>query len=193
MPLHYLRKACDAGVCHCRCTPEDALVQLPPGQLDCPWCGCGWLWSCAKCHKAFTFAERFVAAGSLAELLLANDSRASSWLRRLIGRPRAHPDLDDIEEFLADCDQSGVIARVQRDKEVLTVPEHLYRMLVYFDGRAIAADVAGFTTSGIHGAHSLDVVPQVEALSDRSIVDGLLANRAYWDHAARELAERQGA
>ena len=50
----YLVKESNALVSHCRC--ENALITYPP-QLDCPWCGCGWLFSCQVCRKAFTFAR----------------------------------------------------------------------------------------------------------------------------------------
>src|SRR5438874_12347121 len=52
----YLRKANDDLVSHCGCDLTDALISSP-GQLDCPWCGCGWLFVCKQCRKAFTFAE----------------------------------------------------------------------------------------------------------------------------------------
>src|SRR5262249_32220662 len=52
----YLRKANDDLVSHCGCDKADALVSSPC-QMDCPWCGCGWLFGCSRCRKAFTFAE----------------------------------------------------------------------------------------------------------------------------------------
>ena len=52
----YLRKANNDLVSHCRCAKEDALISSPC-QMDCPWCGCGWLFTCSRCRKAFTFAE----------------------------------------------------------------------------------------------------------------------------------------
>ena len=30
---------------------------MSTAQMDCPWCGCGWLIPCSKCFKSFTFAE----------------------------------------------------------------------------------------------------------------------------------------
>ena len=47
-------KANDEVLSFCAC--QQPLVALP-GQLDCPWCGCGWLASCIECRKAFTFAK----------------------------------------------------------------------------------------------------------------------------------------
>jgi hypothetical protein len=28
--------------------------------MDCPWCGCGWLFTCINCRQAFTFAKAVV-------------------------------------------------------------------------------------------------------------------------------------
>src|SRR6266566_1407987 len=50
----YLRKANDNLVSHCKC--DEAYISAP-SQMDCPWCGCGWLFTCSHCRKAFTFAE----------------------------------------------------------------------------------------------------------------------------------------
>ena len=63
MPLNddhiYLAKANDNLVSHCRCA--EALITFPP-QMDCPWCGCGWLFTCIVCRKAFTFAKGVVVS-----------------------------------------------------------------------------------------------------------------------------------
>ena len=53
MSIIYLVKANDDLVSHCQC--EQGII-AEPGQVGCPWCGCGWLFSCIKCRKAFTFA-----------------------------------------------------------------------------------------------------------------------------------------
>jgi len=47
-------KANDDVLSHCRCEGAPAMSE---GQLDCPWCGCGWLIACSQCRKSFTFAE----------------------------------------------------------------------------------------------------------------------------------------
>jgi len=52
----YLRKANDDLVSHCKCDRADALISSPC-QMDCPWCGCGWLFICGRCRNAFTFSE----------------------------------------------------------------------------------------------------------------------------------------
>jgi hypothetical protein len=61
-----LKKASNDGVCFCEC--EDGLVGVPD-QLDCPWCGCGWLFTCAKCGLAFTFATPVEVDLDLTELV----------------------------------------------------------------------------------------------------------------------------
>ena len=52
-----LRRADDqgSGLCFCVCPVEETLAYT--GQKDCPWCGCGWLWSCYRCGKAFSVAQ----------------------------------------------------------------------------------------------------------------------------------------
>ena len=63
----YLAKANDDVISHCRCAPREALITWPP-QMDCPWCGCGWLFVCMSCNKAFTFATGVLVNESLPEL-----------------------------------------------------------------------------------------------------------------------------
>lgn len=53
MGTKILVKANDELISHCRCDTAFATN----GQLDCPWCGCGWLFTCAQCRRAFTFAK----------------------------------------------------------------------------------------------------------------------------------------
>lgn len=43
----YLIKDNDDLCSHCAC--ETAYITFPP-QMDCPWCGCGWLFSCTACR-----------------------------------------------------------------------------------------------------------------------------------------------
>src|SRR5689334_2744599 len=61
----YLVKANDSLVSHCRCA--SAYITFPP-QMDCPWCGCGWLFTCIACRKAFTFAKAVVVKDSWEEI-----------------------------------------------------------------------------------------------------------------------------
>src|SRR5579863_879047 len=50
----YLAKANNDLISRCTC---DRTFIGAPSQMDCPWCGCGWLFLCPKCRKAFTFAQ----------------------------------------------------------------------------------------------------------------------------------------
>ena len=68
----YLVRSGSDVLCHCDC--EDAPVSFPP-QADCPWCGCGWMFTCLKCRKAFLFA-RCVPRRETLEELAAIDSVA---------------------------------------------------------------------------------------------------------------------
>jgi hypothetical protein len=50
----YLIKANNDLISHCKC---EHAIAVTPAQLDCPWCGCGWLFVCSVCRKGFTFAK----------------------------------------------------------------------------------------------------------------------------------------
>jgi len=50
----FLFKANNDILSFCQCENEPA---MSAGQLDCPWCGCGWMIACSKCTKSFIFAE----------------------------------------------------------------------------------------------------------------------------------------
>ena len=50
----YLVKANSDLVSPCACVSTPIAA---PGQKDCPWCGCGWLFVCLKCRKTFAFAR----------------------------------------------------------------------------------------------------------------------------------------
>src|SRR6476469_1354353 len=75
----YLAKANDDVISHCRCAPQEALITWPP-QMDCPWCGCGWLFGCIRCGKAFTFATGVLVNETLQEIGQRDVRRA--WQRQ---------------------------------------------------------------------------------------------------------------
>ena len=58
------------------------------------------------------------------------------------------------------------------------------RRYVYFDSYLIPVDAGGVKVEGWHSSHDLSVVPQVEALRDPSIIEGLLGNPTYWKETA---------
>lgn len=156
----YLRKADDRLVSHCRCAPQEALIAYP-GQMDCPWCGCGWLFSCIRCRKAFTFAEA-VEIDEPWESLAERDRRGF-WGRK--PKPR------EIEEWV-------------EGMQILLAEIRAGEQYVYFDGSVFAVTEPGVDLMGWHSRHQLDFIPQVAALRDPEIRTGILASPDYWRSTA---------
>jgi hypothetical protein len=154
----YLRKANDDFVSHCKCAKNDALISSP-GQADCPWCGCGWLFSCNRCRKAFTFAEG-VEVGESWEQTGDRD------LRALYQRAAKPGEVGEWVEFMK------IFL-----KEVK--PGGLY---VYLDGYVIPTTAEEITIEGWHSYHHLNFVPQVVAMHDPSVRTDLLSSREYWQY-----------
>ncbi len=158
----YLEKHNDDLVSHCKC--ERALVGYPP-QLDCPWCGCGWLFTCIECRKAFTFA-RAIEIDEPWEDLARRDIRGAGL--EVSGR-----DISDWIAFMKEYTSEAILG-------------HQY---VAFDGRLIATDKDSLDFDGWHSAHHLSFVPHVAALKDRSIIESVLSSTDYWEsHAVDELS-----
>ena len=154
MPTVYLERANGDLINHCQC--KRSLVAVP-GQMDCPWCGCGWLFTCMKCRKAYAFARGFVIDASLEDL-------GRQDLQTSLGRA-PHP--QELTEWVATM---GVLLRNVQ-------PGCTY---VYFDGHLIDARSSGVRFEGIHSRHELPYVPQVRALRDPRLIEGLLADEQYW-------------
>jgi hypothetical protein len=152
----YLRKANDDLVSHCKCAKGDALISSP-GQMDCPWCGCGWLFICSRCRKAFTFAEGFDVGESWEET-------GDRTVRALYQR---EPEPGEVEEWV------GFMKILVKGVK----PGAVY---VYLDGYVIPTTAEGITIEGWHSHHDLDFVPQVAARDDPSIRNDLLCSRDYW-------------
>ncbi len=161
MPKHlYLRKANDDFVSHCKCDKADALISSP-GQMDCPWCGCGWLFICSRCRKAFTFAE-------VVEVDVSWERTADRTLRALYQR---QPKRGEGEEWI------GFM-------KILLKGIRLGEQYVYLDGWVIPTTAGGVNIEGWHSRHNLEFVPQVAALDDPEVRSGLLSSRAYWQSTA---------
>jgi hypothetical protein len=155
----YLKKASNELISHCNCT--DAPITFPP-QMDCPWCGCGWLFCCANCRKAFTFAVA----------VEVNESWEETALRDLNGRgPNFQPTREDVEAW---------IQAMQVMCEELEPGEEY----IYLDGWFIPRNTDEIVVEGMHAYHELDCVPQVKALSDKSILEEVLGNQDYWTENA---------
>lgn len=150
----YLRKANDDVVSHCSC--GDGRVTFPP-QMDCPWCGCGWLFTCVTCRKAFTFADAVELDGSwetIAREDLRNgtgddpsDDEVASWIEAM-------------QDLLADIEAG--------------------KRYVILDGAVLPIDATNVEFDGWHAHHQFAELPQAQALDDATALKAQLGKRAYW-------------
>ncbi len=150
----YLVKDSDDLVSHCHC--KEAHITFPP-QMGCPWCGCGWLFTCIECRKAFTFARG----------VEVNETWEETARRDLTNRWNAKPSKREVTSWVLAMQE--LLADVEVGKKY-----------VCLDGAIIPADVDELDIEGWHSHHEFAFVPQVAALTDRSIIDNYLANREYW-------------
>lgn len=162
----YLVKANNELISHCHCEP--ALISSP-AQMDCPWCGCGWLFTCLECRKAFSFARA----------IETNESWESLGRRDMINFAKDSkrvPDDEDIEEWVR------AMKRLHADVE-------LGATYVYLDGVYADVDATDIDYVGWAAHHTFDRMPQVAALKDRDLIKTVLANRQYWDQRAVEVTD----
>lgn len=150
----YLKKANDEVISHCRCSGP---LMGYPRQMDCPWCGCGWLFSCISCGAAFTFAEGVEVEGTLEDLAREDIQRYR----------REQPDEEHIEAWTTDMKD------ILRD----VVPGKRY---VILDGRVIPVDSGPVHFGGQYASHEFEKLPHVEALAEPALLDRILGDRAYW-------------
>jgi hypothetical protein len=125
--------------------------------MDCPWCGCGWLFICIECRKAFTFARGIQVDESWEDLAL----------RDLTNKWNKEPAQKDVANWVAAM------------KELLDHVEVGGRY-VYLDGAIIPVEATALQFDGWRSHHDLEYAPQVAALEDRSIVRRVLSNPEYW-------------
>ncbi len=135
MSIVYLEKANNDFVSHCSC--ETAYVSFP-GQLDCPWCGCGWLFTCMDCRKAFTFANAIEVEQSWEQLAVRDITSKG-------GHP---PDEDDVGEWVEAM--KALHAEVELGQEY-----------VYIDGMYVPSSADKVEFEGWYASHELAYVPQV--------------------------------
>jgi hypothetical protein len=162
MPKFFFKKD-DSVLSHCACVNEPANSTL---QLDCPWCGCGWLFTCSKCQKAFTFAEVCETDLSLHEL-----SRREATARGL-----------------TDVSENEIAEWVQGMSEALD-PLKVGDTVVYLDGSYWAVDATHVEFTGYFAQHKLARLPHAEALSEPSLLRTTLGNKDYW--LSRERPDRE--
>jgi len=156
----HLAKANDDLVSHCRCA--EALITFPP-QMDCPWCGCGWLFTCITCRKAFTFAKGVFVPE-------AWEQTAARDIRNQTGN---EPEPDDVTAWV------GAMKELLSDVRV-------GEQYVCLDGMIIPVRAHAVRFEGWHSVHDLASVPQVAALRDPTLIESVLGNREYWERTAIE-------
>ena len=158
----YLVKDSDDLISWCKCP---IALASAPGQLDCPWCGCGWLFSCVTCRKAFTFARGVVVDRTL-ESIGADDlhGMGGKW-----GDDALHDWVISMSELLKGVE-----------------PGQRY---VYLDGWFLPADRSPPRLDGWYARHQLAEAPQISALRDRSFLDSTVGSRGYW--VANALPQQQ--
>jgi hypothetical protein len=150
----YLKKANDDLIGNCKC--NDGRITYPP-QQDCPWCGCGWLFTCIVCRKAFTFAEG-VELDAKWEDLATTDWKG--WGMQRVSKKNIDSWVKDMKKMLADVKPGGIY--------------------VCLDGRILEKDAVNVQFDGIYASHKFDRLPHVEALTRRAVEEEVLANTDYW-------------
>jgi hypothetical protein len=151
--IKYLVKANDEGISHCRC--EHSLAGGPI-QLDCPWCGCGWMIACMTCHRAFTYARVVEIEGDYAALA-----------ERDLTSRGYQVDADDI------CQAADWFAAAM-------APLSLGEVVVHLDGNYFPLDTAPVHFSGDFAEHRLDRLPHALERTHPGQLDAILGDKAYW-------------
>jgi hypothetical protein len=161
----YLERANRNGVCHCRC--RNSMVAAPV-QMDCPWCGCGWLFTCLNCRKSYMFARGVEVDETLAEL-------AEMDLAARRGTDLELTDADRWVEWMATLLKAVEVG-------------HEY---VYLDGFFIDVDTSPLRFDGWHSRHDLPWVPQAKMLEDPTVIADTIGSEEYWHETA--IDGREGA
>ena len=151
----YLVKANDEVLSFCTCA--EAMIAQPP-QMDCPWCGCGWLFVCIECRKAFTFARGVEVDCSLEDIGRRD-------LAGQLGRTSKRVELHEWVELM-----EYLPANVECGKDY-----------VYLDGNVRPTDIRKVRFDGWHARHQLEELPHLQALDDRSVLDSTVGSKAYWE------------
>jgi hypothetical protein len=150
----FIFKANNNVLSHCDCTGEPGTSS---SQLDCPWCGCGWLICCSRCGKAFTYAEIRETDTPLVEL----------GRREVLQRGLANVTDQEIEEW------AEANAKEFDRFEV-------GQIVVYLDGEYFPLDAKDVAFEGYYARHDLAVLPHAEALNDPQALRSRLGDKSYW-------------
>jgi hypothetical protein len=160
--IKLLAKADNEVLSHCRCEASLASV---PGQLDCPWCGCGWLIGCTDCRKAFTFAC-VVEVETTYETFVRGDRQRGGYTD--YAEEDIRLEAEALEGLLADFAPGQTV--------------------VYLDGAYFALDEAVEQFEGLYANHSFARTPHSAALETPDQLTAVLGDKAYW--LGRERPDR---
>jgi hypothetical protein len=153
-PVVFLVKANNDLVSFCTCVRTYIGA---PAQMGCPWCGCGWLFICPKCNRAFAFAQA-------EEVNLTWEELAHNDLDRKRGR---QPTSQEVQEWV------GFMKILLKDIQV-------GKKYAYIDGWVFPRDRQNIRFEGMHARHALAEVPQFTALKDKTLLDRTLDSEDYW-------------
>jgi hypothetical protein len=156
-------KASDDVLSFCQCDDEPAMSS---GQLDCPWCGCGWMIACSKCTKSYVFAEVRETDIPLAELARRE---AKTLGLKDVTKDDIRLWVDDMTETLSHFDVGDTV--------------------VYLDGAYWTVDSTHLKYDGYYASHKLDRLPHTEALNDPPSLRAMLGDKQYW--LDRERPDRE--
>lgn len=152
--IKYVAKANDDVLSHCTCESPLAAV---PGQLDCPWCGCGWLICCAECGRAFVYG-RIVETNDTYESLVAADYKRRGF------------------KTITDDDIKNDAAMLAELLEPFDVGE----TVVYLDGLFFRLHERDLAFTGIFSKHDFGELPHAVAVREPTYLRSVLGNRTYW-------------
>jgi hypothetical protein len=155
-----LVKANDDLVSFCVCNVAFATQ----GQADCPWCGCGWLFSCSRCRRAFTFAK-------VIDTTLSIEAVATMAVEGFYGR---HPRVGERQRLAEEKAWIEHWANASPRDETL----------VFLDGRVLASGAENVKLEGRYARHRFARLPHVTART-KADIDATLGNPAYWRSRAR--------
>ena len=159
----FLFKANDDVLSFCSCENQPAMSSA---QLDCPWCGCGWMIACSKCSKSFVFAEVRETDIPLVEL----------GRREVAARGLQSVTEQDINEWA-----EGMTETLR--------PFKVGDIVVYLDGWYWGIDSTDLAFDGDYASHRLSRLPHAEALDDPARLRALLGEKRYW--LDRERSDRE--
>lgn len=157
--IKWFAKANDDVISHCKC--ENALAATN-GQLDCPWCGCGWMISCIDCRRGFIFA-RIVEVDSTYEAVLTTDAR-NRGLKAVTAAA--------IRDYAAWMSEA-------------LAPFPIGATIVYLDGDYFQADATNIQFEGLYARHDLDRLPHAISLEQPNYLREVLGDPSYWRERER--------